>query len=93
MDRSVIVLKIYLCAFRLFQQTKLISVRENPINCYQKHFAAAYWKKKTNDKNVIVLTKVYQMSEKKYFLSYGFCFVFSKKADLYLYLYICECRF
>ena len=42
MNKSVIVLKIYSCAFRAFQQTKLISLRENPINSDQKHFAAVY---------------------------------------------------
>ena len=46
MNKPVIVLKIYLCASGAFQQKKLISVREYPINCDQKHFAAAYWKKK-----------------------------------------------
>ena len=45
MNKSVIVLKIYLCASGAFQQKKLISVREYPINCDQKHFAAAYWEK------------------------------------------------
>ena len=37
MNKSVIVLKIYLCTFGAIQQTKLISLRRNPINCDQNH--------------------------------------------------------
>ena len=32
MNKSVAVLKVYLCAFGVFQQTKLISLRRNSIN-------------------------------------------------------------
>ena len=42
--------KYIFCAFGAFQQTKLISLRENPIKCDQKHLAAAYWKKNQNKK-------------------------------------------
>ena len=34
--------QIYLCELGAFQQTKLISLMQNPINCDPKHFADAY---------------------------------------------------
>ena len=95
MNKSVIVLKIYSCAFRAFQQTKLISLRENPINSDQKHFAAVYWKNKNkkNKKNVIANKDILKNWIHLSFALFFFFFFFSKKADLRLYLYICERRF
>ena len=41
-NKSVILLRIYLCAFGPFQQAELISMRQNSRKCDHKFFAAAY---------------------------------------------------
>ena len=78
MNKSVIVLRIYLCAFGAFQQKKLISLRQNPINRDQKHFAAAYWKRK--EKNAIVNKNILNKWKDLFFVL--FCFVFFKESRL-----------